>query len=229
MLEEIYDKMKQRNYAWLAENVWRHDPLLSKQHSSRDHRRCVAVVAEGHWEEGRDWHKIKDFLQQCLESGKWISPVLHHTFICLRPWGYVGSYDNPKDLEEFNTVKEILETKLKGGYQVFFDRVLPVSTGFVLCGRPSIDINQIRSMLREEGFVQGERYLLDICHMTLLRNISKVTQVEQKHLLKLMQSDLGEKGDFLTLSVNSMHICESSWCMRESEYKIYTSINLESI
>lgn len=215
--------MQVRNETWLAENLWQPDPLLAADNSARDTRRCIAVVAEGTWHKGKDWAKIEALLAHFLSTAHWVSPSLHHTFICLRPWGTKGGFDDCVNAD----VAEELQKELKGGYEVSFDRVIPVKTGVVLCGTPSVDINRIRTLLRDKGYVQGERYLLDICHVTLLRNVATVTHEQQAQLLSDLKRMTGGRGDFLRLAVDSMHICESSWCMRENEYKIYASLSLE--
>lgn len=212
--------MELRNRTWLASNEWLYDPLLL---DPNDDRRCVAVVAEGIWKPMTDWEKLDDVLRNTLQDPQWLSPSLHHTFLCLRPWvNGRGSYDH----ENWDEVKRELQKELAGGYVVSFDRIIPVKTGITLCGTPDRDVNRVRQTVRDKGYVVGERYLLDIFHMTLLRNVAPLGLDAQACTLERW-NDLA-KGQFLQLHVKRLHICESSWLMRKKEFKIYATIPLEN-
>jgi hypothetical protein len=218
-MELIYQEMDYRNRTWLAQHPFIPDPNLLLP---TDNRRCIAVVAEGVWTPGKDKSKIDQFIEENVATKKWIQPTLHHTFICLRPWATKG--DHEAELNNYQDIAVYLKDALAGGYHIQFDRVIPVQTGITLCGLPSKDINQIRADMREKGFIIGERYTLDICHTTLLRNTAPLTEEEQTALLDTTTTL--NTGDFLTLQVTHLHICEASWCMRETEYKRYVTVTL---
>lgn len=226
-MEAIYQEMKTRNTTWLKDNLFISDPSLINP--EKDTRRCIAIVTEGTWTKGTDYPLLETFIQNNVATKKWIQPSLHHTFICLRPWGTQGDYETPQDLADFQTIAQTYLPTIKP-YTIHFDQIIPVQTGFVLCGIPTININHIRDSLRTQGLVKGERYHLDICHATLLRNTQPLSKLEQINLLSnplLHPHHPTNKKSYLTLTVTHLHLCEASWLMHETGYKRYHTIKLQ--
>lgn len=220
-MDTIYAEMTDRNRAWLAHTPWRADPHLL---DPTDSRRCIAVVAEGTWTRGPDWPALDAAMSTVRErspTGAWLAPRLHHTFVCLRPWGRTGDFDT---FEVTDDLRQILAAVPP--YEIAFDRVIPVQTGIALCGTPSIDVNAVREHLRSRGHVIGERYKLDICHATLLRSVATIPMDIQRDILATVLP--AGRGSFLSLAVDRMHVCEASWCLlREEEVELFATISLD--
>ena len=222
-MENIYTNMYNSNTTWLKTHDFIHDTKLN---DATDDRRVIALVADGDFEYHEPWKKLNILLEETVDSGSWMQPRLHHTFICISP---LFNKDNLSSTivndYNINEIKTIIEDKLKGGYRIVFDRIIPVKTGFVLCGTSDTDINQVRDYLREKGYINGERYHLDILHITLLRNVDMLSNQDDKNRL-ISAMNAFKKEPYVTFNVKSINVTEASWTMQDGTFKILKRINL---
>lgn len=203
-MEQIYENMYQTNMDYLSKSLFVADPLLKEPY--KDSRRCYALVTEGEWTFHPGWSNVSQSLNT-LDKTAWIIPQLHHTFLTLTPDGY--------STKDFTNLQKDLNTYLPKGYTVTFDRIIPVKTGMVICGTPSIDINSVRDELRK--YVEKERYYCDIAHATLFRATEQnMDLVEQQAFINHWVS-LGPS-PFATFVVKKINIVRASWCMYEGTY-----------
>lgn len=198
-MEAIYSKMLGANSNY---GSFLPDSIL--KHPYEDERRCYALVTDGDWVFHDGWSNITPLLNE-IDTNAWITPQLHHTFLTLHPHADKYTVDWQELVKEVDKIPT---------YTVTFDRVIPVKTGFVLCGIPSIDINAYRNTLREKGFIQEERYHCDIAHATLIRCIGPVNNYDQ-----VMSDWMGlPKMPYATLEVKKINILKASWCMYPGTY-----------
>lgn len=217
-LENIYKEMVQNNIEWLQNNSFISDTELTVPY--QDTRRCLAFVGNGILKYSNEWINIQHILDT-VDGNKWMRPRIHHSFISIHPW----VEDTSKII--FNSTEmigNILQEHLSGGYTIIFDRIIPVKTGFVLCGTCDKDINIIREHLRSLGLVKGERYKLDIAHMTLLRNTKQVSFEEQERIIDMFCSV--PKTPYACLTVKSLDCVVSSWSMIDGTYSTYETFSL---
>lgn len=176
--------MLTRNKAYLKHTPFEHDTNLGQF----DSRHCVAIVAKGTWTFNRDWNLVDTLCTELLDTGKWVQPHLHHTFLVLRGWGSAVPFD--QDIKLHPIPK----------YSVTFDRIIPVKTGITLCGIPSIDINAVRDDIRTNYYVD-ENCKLDIAHATLLRAKHAVSQQETDKIVHMCENIA--HGEFARLDIES--------------------------
>lgn len=211
-MDAIYDEMYARNTTWLQTNAIVPDPLLLTP--SLDSRKCIALVAQG---------EITDINMEQITnisvplSYAWTIPKMHSTFIVLRGW-------NAKNLsnEDWTPLKSILSTI--SPYEIIFDRVIPVKTGLVLCGTPSININAIRDQIRAAGYETDVLYKCDIVHTTILRWTQEITPADQAVWLQQIMA-LPRK-PYAKMTVTGFDIALASWSMQPGTTTLYDSIPL---
>ena len=216
MEQSIYNNMMNNNTTWLMSNEFIFDSELNNTH---DKRRTIALVAQGNIEYHESWKQLYECIN--TRNNKWMQPKLHHTFICISPWSDMGICIDECSIEALSL--NIAE-QLKGGYTIVFDRIIPVKTGFVLCGTSVTDINSVRDSLRAKGYIKGEQYHLDILHMTLLRNVAPLSQAEKYDIITRMSTFKQEP--YITLHVNSINVTEASWTMKDNTFRILKEIIL---
>lgn len=212
-MEAIYNEMYIRNTNWLQNNPVIADPLLLDPESDR--RRCIALVAR-HKVEFVDTKELQPICEPL--SQYWISPVRHHTFIVLRGW---SEDEFPK--EDWTLVKKIISDNLSP-YEITFDRVIPVKTGLTLCGRTTMDVNNIRDQIRDAGYETFVLYKCDIIHTTILRWThvlpSDIQEEWLQHIMKLPEKP------YLKIRVTGFDIVLASWSMHPNTIEILDSIDL---
>lgn len=236
--EQIYEEMMARNVEFLNHHPFIHDDQLG---SIDDLRRCVAMVMDGTYHYSKAWNGLQDALKSILgdrdgdgDECEYESPTIHSTFQVLRGWkielgngngdedrhgdGY-GHGENWRRLATFIQQQNLIEK-----FTITYNRIIPVKTGLVLCGYPSFDINSVRNLLRREGFVKDEPYLLDICHISLIRFTKPITSEKQKDLLAWIQTI--PKETYIKLYVDKCFIYKASWLMRPCEIKLLYTIPL---
>lgn len=222
--EPILDKMMESNTAWLAENGFIADPKLLNP--SSDTRRCIALVAQG---DMYLHHALKTLLLELHDKcphTHYISPKMHHTFMIIRGWRhelYSDAEIKQDTYTEWPALVNDIQTMLPS-YKVTFDRAVPVKTGIVLCGKPSIDVNSVRELLREKGYVQGEPYNLDICHMSLLRWTSELPRPIQDSILHWIVGI--PCTPYITLQVHTLDLIHATWTMYDEDVDVLCSIPL---
>lgn len=212
-MESIYESMRLRNEAWLAQHSFEADPHLCAVH--QDSRRCLALVAEGEWTMHEPaWSQLQALLTK--QTGQWMQPHLHHTYLVVAPW-----QDHPFSPEQkaafLQRFPDGLEELLPcHQYTVTFDRVLPVRTGLVLCGDTAeADINCTRDAVRQHmhalGMPQAEQYYLDILHASILRlcatTTNELTQTTTAAIQQLAYQP------YASLTVHTISLVEASWSM----------------
>lgn len=210
-MDAIYDEMVVRNTTWLTTNNIVYDPLLLCPQN--DQRKCIALVGRNPVEliDTSEIDNICDPL-----SDKWMKPKIHSTFIVLRGW-QTSNFDH----EEWTPLKDII-CKTLVPYEIIFDRVIPVKTGLVLCGTPSIDINSVRDEIRHAGYDTNSSYKCDIAHTTILRWTHELDPNTQSEWLKKIIS-LPRK-PYAKIKVTSLDIILASWSMHPDTTKIIDSI-----
>lgn len=217
-MDHIYDEMYQRNTKWLETNDPIYDPCLLPD--KIDTRRCIAIVCDGNMTVSPELNvEMNRLTQSLLSECEFIIPKLHHTFLVAREW---TTHDYPT--MDWTELKSFFTDNLPS-YSISFQRLIPVKTGILLAGYPTIDVNSIRDKLRATGLVSGELYNNNIIHMTLFRWTNKFSDVQKRKLLDWCSSC--QQKEYASLTVEKLHITNASWCMREGEYQIQDTIKLK--
>lgn len=207
--------MYTRNVTWLSENPIISDPLLLTP--DIDNRKCIALVAKNPVQ----LIDITDIQQICEPlSSYWMRPKVHSTFMVLRGWS--DQFIN----EDWTNIKEIIRENIPK-YEIIFDRVIPVKTGLVLCGTPSIDINNIRDKIRNAGYETNVLYKCDIAHTTLLRWTHNLHPCDQQKWLQ--QINQLPRKPYAKITVTGFDIILASWSMYHNTTQILDSIDIEGI
>lgn len=199
----------------------------SELNNPNDSRRTIALISDGVYKFHEPWNELEQFLNSTVQSNiGWIQPKLHNTFICSSPF-----VDNVSLIDVnsavIDKISSELQTLLINDYTIVFDRIIPVTTGFVLCGTSDKDINYVRDTLRSKGLIKDERYHLDIIHITLLRNVCNITEHEKKNILSQML--LFKRQPYITLQVTAINITIASITMKENTYNVLKRINIHNI
>lgn len=213
-MNSIYDEMFYRNYNWLLNNEVVYDPLLMIPND--DNRKCIALVINNTIE-------ILDnniFTINKTLKNNYIIPQIHSTFIVLKGW----STDKINwSQEDSDKIRSILVDNIIP-YEITFDRLISVKSGLTLVGNPSIDVNKVRDIIREEGYETNTLYKCDIVHITIMRWINRINSVEK---LKWMYDIYNmSRKTYARVNVNSFNIVLASWTMKPSTIKILDTINL---
>lgn len=158
MYIDIYNEMMLRNMSYIETSSCDYDALLVGD----DDRRCVALVADGEYTIELAFYNVWDQLERKLHGVQWVQPTMHHTFVMLRGWKN-SSHENETD--RWKLIENELRSAGMSQYRVTFDQVIPVKTGIVLCGIPTVDINAVRDCLRQKGLVQGEVHIGHCAHI----------------------------------------------------------------
>eukprot|EP00586_Coscinodiscus_wailesii_P015751 CAMPEP_0172502264 /NCGR_PEP_ID=MMETSP1066-20121228/158302_1 /TAXON_ID=671091 /ORGANISM="Coscinodiscus wailesii, Strain CCMP2513" /LENGTH=423 /DNA_ID=CAMNT_0013277457 /DNA_START=184 /DNA_END=1455 /DNA_ORIENTATION=- len=241
-LQEIYSEMRtrQRN-AILKAGSMRSDPFFSLSQSRRDDdRRCLAissVIDEGvdcHWTDAyrRLEKSIKAEFSGLLfsqkvdgDAGVW--GQLHWTLMQLVgfPDYDVGEEERYRSEEYLDCIRDSLNI---GGMDcaitIKYIGVIVVSTGLLMVGVPSLDINEardtLRDKLRERGFLLKEPFLNDIVHSTLFRvTDDKSCDQADLHLRLLELAKEFENVHLGTVTLKKFQVGPASWRMLRSEVK----------
>ena len=212
-MDTIYSEMFSRNTNWLMNNPIISDPLLLSPY--KDHRRCIALVAK---------NPIKfintDIISEICGplSSNWMTPKIHSTFMVLRGWSE-SEFPN----EDWSELKDIIQNDIPP-YEIIFDQVIPVKTGLVLCGTPSININSIRDKIRIAGYETNVVYKCDIAHTTLLRWTHDIPfSTQQSWLQKIMSLP---HQHYAKINVTGFDITLASWSMIPGTSDILDSVDL---
>jgi len=211
-MDSIYSEMYTRNTDWLTHNAVIYDPLLLDTLS--DPRKCIALVANNDIE----LLNMDTITSICSPlSSFWMCPRIHSTFIVLRGW---NSSFQPED---WSPLKKIVLSSLVP-YDIIFDRVIPVKTGLLLCGTPSININCIRDKIRDAGYETDVLYKCDIIHTTILRWTHPLPQNDQAIWLNAIMAL--PKTPYAKITVKSLDIIHASWSMDSATIHLLDSISL---
>lgn len=254
---DIYREMFQRNTDWLTSHDSVYDPILG---TNQDTRHCIGLVSDGpmipssclcdemnelgnlllgtdhetyfqwtsnHSSPSSQWlpHRLV-----CIRPNPlFITPRVHHTFMIAKPWIH-GEYCSEDPT--WNPLSHEISTRIPA-YSVSFQHFIPVKTGLVLTGYPTVNLNTIRDGFRKDQWVSGELYTNDIVHMTILRWISLPSPVQMNRFLNWCTSRFSLspfssscQKEYIRLSVNTIHITNASWCLFDREYSIFRSIPL---
>jgi len=217
----IYNEMFKRNYNWLKDNPVAWDNLLVN--IEKDDRKCIALVAKDNLNL-INMGKIDEICDPLKEY--WMRPVLHSTLMVLRGWDSTN-FDN----ENWNPLKQVINENLKQ-YEIIFDRLIPVKTGLVLCGKVYVnneifDINKVRDKIREKGYETDVIYKTDIIHITLLRWIKPLPDNLKDEWLNNIKK-LNQITNFGSMKVDNLNIFLASWSMNFETIKLYDKILLRS-
>lgn len=217
--DAIYNEMESRNYHYLSESPFIDDAQLC---TNNDLRRCIAMVMDGVYIRDPLYEfqqQLKDVLHSYDIYGYEI-PTMHSTFQIIRNWK-----TTPHQSENWDRIGTFVQDHLNK-FTITYNRIIPVKTGIVLCGYPSIHINKIRDLIRQEGFIDKEPYLLDICHISLIRFTKPITLKQQQGLLEWVRTI--PKQTYVKLYVDRLNLYEASWLMRPSEIKLLHTIQLHT-
>jgi len=211
-MDSIYSEMYTRNTEWLTHNPVIYDPLLLDTLS--DSRKCIALIAHN----DIFLLDIDPITSICSPlSSFWMCPRIHSTFIVLRGWN--SSFIS----EDWSPLKNIIQSSLLP-YDIIFDQVIPVKTGLLLCGTPSININIIRDQIRDSGYETNVLYKCDIFHTTILRWTHPLDQKDQDTWLTAIMKL--PKRPYAKITVTSLDIIKASWSMDYGTTHLLDSISL---
>jgi hypothetical protein len=212
-MDSIYDEMYIRNTNWLLNNSIIFDPLLLTPLS--DDRKCIALVA-------KDPVELLNINEISEISGplsdRFMCPKIHSTFIVLRGW-----QNKEFEEEDWTQIKKIIQNNVVP-YEIIFDRVIPVKTGLLLCGTPSLNINEIRDKIHAAGYETNALYKCDIAHTTILRWTHPLTSDEQSEWLEKIIS-LPRK-PYAKINVTGFDIILASWSMHPDTTAILDTIDI---
>lgn len=209
-MDAIYEEMSSRNISWLKDNAIIADPLLLTPEV--DDRKCIALVVSDEIEIV-DIADIEEICQPYNDC--WMRPRVHSTFMVLRGWRKTSFQE-----EDWTPLRNIINTM--SPYEIIFDRVIPVRTGLVLCGIPSINVNELRDKMRDAGYETDSLYKCDIVHTTLLRWTHGISNdIKTAWLNKILSLP---KKTYAKLMVTGFHIIEASWSMIPNTFKILESL-----
>jgi len=210
--DTIYTEMAQRNIKAFLES----GNIYDANTYWRNRQHCMAIVAKGEW-----------WLHPCLyqfmtETDTYVNPVLHHTFLVVRPWRE-QEYTIEGDKDGFpELIQDIRECGLQK-YVVFFDRLILTPTSLLMVGRPTRHINAWRDKLRQfqkdRGIISGELYYNNIAHATLLRWTKELTPRQRFKIASLVERINRENNRLATLHVFGYDIMNASWLLKEATAK----------
>lgn len=201
--EDIYTEMRHRNTSLLLRGEYVFDSNLLD-----NPERSVAIVCRG----DLTWKKnVKKYIPLNLPC---LRPSTHCTFLLLE--GMSGkSYP-------INNIDYLLSyIRTIPPFEVKFDRLIPVKTGLVICGKSSININKIRENIRNMGYVKNVPYKMDIIHSTVFRWSGEVSHEHIREWLRMIPDETSHYG---TLYVEGFDIAECSYLMYPGTFKLITRI-----
>lgn len=239
-LDKIYSEMRSRNKtAILKAGAMRSDCFFAENPGrTDDDRRCLAISAviddsvacrfSSHYE-----RLIKTLLQEFPNDLHFAQSVnssqqgqLHWTAMQLVGFAdYEEECSSPEDSAYFqqeylNCIQDSLHLGgLDRAFTIHFVGVIAVSTGLLMIGVPSIDLNIARDALRTKlasrGLPLKEPFINDICHSTLFRvtNLQKPSQHDR--LLQIAKEY--ENIHLGSATIQSLQMGPASWRMLSTE------------
>lgn len=218
--DDIYNEMKERNYAQISIKGFRPDPLLL----SKDDRRCVAWYSNLEFSPTEDFFKLLRELSAFKHKAIIYTPdselaVLHTTWLQIVSFdniiknGKISSEDEMKIINEVNWCTYELSK-----FQINFKGISAITTGLLMCGYPSIDIDKTRIEARgglNDLKRYSEPYHNNLVHSTLMRIHTGLSEKETIQLLEL--ADKYKNKVLATAKVNKMSIGYASWLMHDVE------------
>ncbi|GMI01822.1 hypothetical protein TrLO_g3145 [Triparma laevis f. longispina] len=153
---------------------------------------------------------------------------LHWTMMQIQGFNvYEGSPDGSESRNEKNanfgkSIQEVFAGDDSGGtIEIRLIGVIAVSTGLVMIGLPSSDVNSLRDGIRESissgdlGYNLKEPFVNDIVHSTILRLTGEGDGTLGEKVLDIAKrfgdADLG------TMTVEKVNVGEASWRMMDEE------------
>lgn len=220
----IYEEMINRNVALIECNG---NAYCSRGWS--DGRRCIAAIARGKWTIN---HCALQRLLSMIDFSipdSFVRPYLHHTFLVVRPW-QTCNYTQLRHSKELYEIVNDMRSSGLTAYTIKFTQLIPVTTGLLMVGHPSHDINEWRDKFREKciqkGINTGELYHLDIAHASLFRWKRKLTPFEIKKFIDLTESMNKCYNTFAQLNITGIDIVNASWLLEERDVEVYASFSL---
>lgn len=207
-LSYIYQEMYERNLKNLKENNFLFDPKLEED----DSEFCFAVFCENieykmHEELG---NIIKSFPENFKEKMVFYDidgdAKLHFTLLQILGFNFRGNIIS----EDY---KKIMTDILDVSFEIRYRHLIPVKSGFILCGYPSIDVNElrekIRKKLRDSSLRFEEPYYNNIVHSTFIRFKQELSQNERDYLLFSLEKYLNF--DFGIAKISKFSISRIGW------------------
>lgn len=242
-LDEIYSEMRSRNKsAILKAGAMRCDNFFSENPGrTDDDRRCLAISAvmdesmpcsfSSHYDRLTKT-LLKEFpndLHFAQSVNNWSQQgQLHWTAMQLVGFAdYEEECSSHEDSAYFqqeylNCIQDSLHLGgLDRAFTIHYVGVIAVSTGLLMIGVPSIDLNIARDALRTKlasrGLPLKEPFVNNICHSTLFR-VTNLQQPSQHARLLQIAKDY-ENVHLGTVTIQNLQVGPASWRMLSSEIK----------
>jgi hypothetical protein len=227
----IYDEMRARQLKMLLEKGTNPDSLIEK--SLIDTRRCIAgFTFYNNWSASQPFEPMlaslaKEFPHQNYYStSEQAINSIHFTFGQIIGF---NEYEGKKDLWEENqatylaAIKQVLNEM--PSFEITFRGLMPIQSGIIMVGYPSIDINiwrrKLETLLANQNLAYSQ-YQNNIIHSTVLR----CNQMES-NVQKLIQfANQYQSTYFGTLKVETFHIGHCSWRMQRPEIQVVEEVKL---
>jgi len=190
---------------------------------------CLAIVSKGSWH--MNW---KAFEEINIMEEKTVSPLLHHTFLVVRPW-ISESYTWEKlgwGQKVTDLIDDIESSGIKS-YSIVFHKLVFTRHGILMIGTPDKDVNRWRDNVRckqvQRGVISGEVYYNNIFHATLLRWSKELTPQEILMVARMIDR-LNKKYDFFArIDVYGYQIVNATWLLKEDTVEVFTSRDFEDV
>ena len=236
VLRNIYDNMIINNLQKINQNGFQYDNLLTNEY---DKRYCQAVFSIPLLKNSFLTKKFYELLNLLdnefdgvtyhIDNNKYVSKgTFHFTFI--QQLSFSSFVELPNDIMEQHHIllSNILKSYLP--FKIYFNKLIAVPNGLVLCGYADIDINMLRDTYRQEcednNLDIHEPYYQNIIHSTLFRFKKQINS--SKDFLDKYEHYLNNEIDYGYIIIDHFNIGHGTWKLNKNEIKINYFIKNDS-
>ena len=226
-MDEIYQSMEIKNQNKIQENGFIYDAQLLE---IQDQRKCQAIFCiPKQIKMTHEYIKLSNLLRNetCgifyeVMNKNPTKGTFHSTFFQLSGFNETLLYTK----EQYKTMSQILKNIFPCNFQLVYKRLILTPHALVLCGYPSIDLNQIRNEFRkkmnEYSIPYHEPYVSNTAHTTIFR----FTQLPYHNFKQKYLEFLNTEIIFGEITVDHYHIGVGSWKLNPFEIDICETLSL---
>jgi len=223
-MDDIYNTMKINNLQKLNESGFNYDPQLICE---KDNRYCQAIFSVPNPEQTNftpEFYQLQNILsteengityyinnQNFLSAG-----TFHFTFIQQITFNNYYVLSNEVINKYCDIMSKILYKYLP--FKIYYNKLIAVTNGLVLCGDASININTLRDEYRTECKINNlpliEPYYLNIIHSTLFRFTNKQNT---KEFLDKYEYYLNNDVDYGYIVIDHFNFGKATWKVNMNE------------
>lgn len=225
-MDIIYDTMKKNNFDKINTNGLNYDTKLKCEY---DDRYCIAlftIPTNNNTFLTKEFYTLQDKLSNenvgityFVENNNTNMGTFHFTF--MQQITFNSYYDVPMDIIDkyYDIMNKIIKKHLP--IKIFYNKLILVTNGLVICGIADIDINMVRDEYRNEcknhNLPLIEPYYLNIIHSTLFRFTDECNHIVFREKYKYY---LDNDVDYGYIVIDHVNIGKATWKVNSNEIDI---------